>query len=91
MEEWKVVDESDIDREGSREELSGYEGPRGVKCGSIEGIDGAGCVRASVNQNQSVNGADAVSDNDSYDDISVMLVNEVFVGCLESDEYFKYS
>ena len=30
-----------------------------------------------------------VSDNDSYDDISVMSVNEVFVGCLESDEYFN--
>ena len=29
------VDESDIDREESREELSGYEGPRGVKCGSM--------------------------------------------------------
>ena len=27
--------------------------------------------------------------NDSYDDISVMPVNEVFVGCLESDEYFN--
>ena len=89
VEEWKVVDESDIELEESREELSGYEGPRGVKCGSIEGNDGAGCVRAIVNQNQSVNGADAVSDNDSYDDISVMPVNEVFVGCLESDEYFN--
>ena len=64
VDEWKVVDESDIDREESREELSGFEGPRGVKCCSIEGNDGAGCVRAIVNQNQSVNGAaDAVSDN----------------------------
>ena len=90
VEEWKVVDESAIDKEESREELSGYEGPRGVKCGSIEGNDGAGCVRAIVNQNKSVNdAADAVSDNDSYDDISVMPVNEVFVGCLESDEYFN--
>ena len=81
-----------IDRVESREELSGYEGLRGVKCGSTEGNDGAGCVRAIVNQNQSVNGADAVSDNDSYDDIfSVMPVNEMFVGCLESDEYFKNS
>ena len=67
-----------------------------MKCGSIEGNDGTGCVRAIVNQNQRVNGADAVgdndnavSDNDSCDDISVMLVNEVFVGCLESDEYFN--
>ena len=51
-EEWKVIDESDIDREGSREELSGYEGPRGVKCCSIEGNDGAGCVRAIVGQNK---------------------------------------
>ena len=42
VEEWKVVGESDIDREESRDELSGgYEGPRGVKCGSIEGNDGA--------------------------------------------------
>ena len=40
VDEWKVVDESDIDREESREELSSYEGPRGVKCGSIEGNDG---------------------------------------------------
>ena len=64
VDEWKVVDESDIDREESREELSGFEGPRGVKCCSIEGYDGAGCVRAIANQNQSVNGAaDAVSDN----------------------------
>ena len=76
-------------REGSREELSGYEGPRRVKCGSLEGNDGAGCVRAIVNENQSVNGADAGSDNDSYDDVSVMPVNEVFVGCLESDKYFN--
>ena len=62
-----------------------------MKCGSIEGNDGVGCVyvRAIVNQNQSINGADAVSDNDSYDDISVMPVNEVFVGCLESVEYFN--
>ena len=61
-----------------------------MKCGSIEGNDGAGCVRAIVDQNQSVYGAaDAVSDNDSYDDISVLPVNEVFVGCLESDEYFN--
>ena len=30
MEEWKVVDESDIDREESREELSGYEGHKQV-------------------------------------------------------------
>ena len=69
--------------------MSSYEGPRGVKCSSIEGNDGAGCVRAIVNQNQSVNGAaDTVSGNDNYD-ISVMPVNEVFVGCLESDEYFN--
>ena len=60
-----------------------------MKCGSIEGNDGARCVRVIFNQNQSVNGADAVSDNDSYDDISVMLVNGVFVGCVESDEYFN--
>ena len=46
MEEWRVVDDSDIDRDESREELSGYEGPRGVKCDSIEGNDGAGYVRA---------------------------------------------
>ena len=89
VEEWKVVDETDIDREESRKELSGYEGPREVKRGSIEGNDGAGCIRAIVNQNQSVNGADAVSDNYSYDDISVMPVDEVFVGCLGSDEYFN--
>ena len=89
MEEWKVVDESDIDEKESKEEFSGYEGHRGVKCGGIEGNDGAGCVRAIVNENQSdVNGVDARSDNDSYNDISVMPVNEVFVGCLESDEYF---
>ena len=88
VEEWKVVDESDIDKEEPREELSGYEGPRGVKCDSVEGNDRAGCVRAIVNQNQSVNDVDAVSDNDSYD-VSVMPVNEVFVGCLESDEYFS--
>ena len=89
VDECKVVAESDIDREESREELSSYEGRRRVKCSSIEGSDGAGCVRAIVNQNQSVNGAaDAVSDNDNYD-ISVMPVNEVFVGCLESDEYFN--
>ena len=81
---------SQILTERSLEELSGYEGPRGVKCGSIEGNDGAGCVRAIVNQNKSVNGAaDAVSDIDSYDDISVTPVNQVFVGCLESDEYFN--
>ena len=43
-------------------------------------------MRAIVNQNQSVTGAaDAVSDNDS----SVMPVNKVFVGRLESDEYFN--
>ena len=41
-----------------------------MKCGSIEGNDGAGCVGATVDQNQS---ADAVSDNDSYDDIFVSL------------------
>ena len=67
--------------------------PAGVnflqQCGSIEGNDGAGCVRATVNQNRSVNGVDAVSDDDSYDDTSVMPVNGVFVGCLESDEYFN--
>ena len=50
---------------------------------------GVECVRANVNENQSVNGADAGNDNDSYDDISVMPVNEAFVGCLESDEYFN--
>ena len=93
VDEWKVVDESDTDREESRkesrEELSGHEGPRGVKCSSIEGNDGAGCVRAIVNQHQSINGAaDAVSDNDNCD-ISVMPENEVFVGCPESDEYFN--
>ena len=38
---------------------------------------------ANVNENH------AGSDNDSYDDISVMPVNEVFVRCLESDEYFN--
>ena len=54
MEEWKVV-ESDIDREESKEELSDYEGPKRVKCGNIEGNDGARCVRAIVNENQSVN------------------------------------
>ena len=74
-----------------------------MKCGGIEGNDGAGCVRdnhenvsdggqadgAIVNENQSdVNGADSGSDNDSCDDISAMPVNEVFVGCLEFDEYF---
>ena len=69
--------------------MSGYEGPRRGKCGGLEGNDGAGCVRAIVNENQSVNGADAGSDNDSYDDVSVMPVNEVFVGCLESDKYFN--
>ena len=80
VEEWKVVDESDIDRKESKEELLDYEGPRGVKCGSIEENDGSGCVRAIDNENQSdVIGADAGSDNDSY---------EVFVGCHESDEYF---
>ena len=36
-----------------------------------------------------VTGADGVSDNDSYDDISVVPVNEVFAGCLKSDEYFN--
>ena len=61
-----------------QQELSGCEGPRGVKCGSIEGNDGAGCVRAFANENQSVNGA-----------VSVMSVNVVFVGCFESDEYFN--
>ena len=61
-----------------QQELSGCEGPRGVRCGSIEGNDGAGCVRAFANENQSVNGA-----------VSVMSVNVVFVGCFESDEYFN--
>ena len=88
MEEWKVVDESDIDVKESKEELSDCEGPRGVKCGSIEGNDGAGCVRAIVNENQSDVNNGPGADIDSYDDISVMPVNEVFVGCLESDEYF---
>ena len=90
-EERKVVGESDIDGKESKEELPYYKGPRGVKCGIAEGNNGAGCVRAINKGNQSdvVNGADAGSDNDSYDDISVMPVNEVFVGCLESDEYFN--
>ena len=35
VEKWRVVNESDIDGEESKEELSNYEGPRGVKFGSI--------------------------------------------------------
>ena len=36
VEEWKVLDESGIDGRESKEELSNYEDPRGVKCGSID-------------------------------------------------------
>ena len=98
VEEWKVVDDSDIDGKESKEEFSGCEGRRGVKWGSGEGDDRAGCVRDNhenfsdggqadgtiVNENQSdVNGTDVRSDNDSCDDISVTPVKKTQLNQIE--------